>query len=88
MEQAREMGNEKSDREGKITVWKVENPTAARNCETLQPLRISQNRCPSEESSCQDRNLFTMEKNLQSFNLNTEELRSKGQEVICDHHKN
>lgn len=89
-----QIGNVKGDRAGKITVRKVENstaldPTAAGGCETLQLLRISQNSCPSKESSKFLPGSEPFHNGKEPAELsNTEELRSKGQEVIYDHHKN
>lgn len=87
-----QIGNEKGDRAGKITVRKVENstaldPTAAAGCETLQLLRISQNSCPSKESSkfLPGSEPFHNGKEPAEHS-NTEEQRSRGQEVIYDHH--
>lgn len=73
---------------------KVENstaldPTAAGGCEALQLLRISQNSCPSKESSKFLPGSEPFHNGKEAAELsNTEEWRSKDQEVIYDHHKN
>lgn len=69
-----QIGNEKGDRAGKITERKVENstaldPTAATAVKLYSCWESAKIVVPLKkvQSSCQDRNLFTMERSLQSF---------------------